>query len=335
MKKYASLLLFALLLNGCDDGDLTVDSVDFEDISIQSCDPLLNTLLYKLKDQESLLLQLPLNTLKNDATTIGDPTVINIDSQGNGSYRFLYRAYDGTVATANICNAIPPKAPNVTEEWLATSGQIVISSVQITEEDATTKATKITGYTHDINLKNVTFLKPSGPTQVQEDFPFGTYKTTITTPIVVTFTDANNARYCSVQQKIYNENGTTALVIKNLDPALIKPEATPVGVPRTGLINATATTNNVNYEIYSSTLPINTSGYFCTSVTQTTPTVQESWAGKAGVNADNTGIIEVTTTEETNLFRHKIILRSTTLQKGNSSFMLGTSFLVGSITINK
>ncbi len=81
MKKYASLLLFALLLNGCDDGDLTVETIDFKDIVATTCDPTTNTLIYKLKPQESLLLQMPPNSLKNDATVDGKPLIYDIDDK--------------------------------------------------------------------------------------------------------------------------------------------------------------------------------------------------------------------------------------------------------------
>jgi hypothetical protein len=326
MKKYLSLLLFALLLNGCDDGDLTVDSIDFEDLASQNCDTL-NSLIYKLKTQESLLLQLPPSTIKNEATADGTPITLKID---NSSYRVVYRAYDGAVATTNICGTIPPKTPNVTEEWQATSGVIEIISKEVKETNTTTLATKITGYTHTINFKNITFLKPSGISQVEPIFPFGDFKTTIATPVEVDFTD-DDANYCATAKKIYNDNGTSALVIKNLSDKLILNEVTPVGQPRTGLINETATTNNVYYETYAGTLPTTTTDYFCEGKTSTPP-VKSTWVANAGDATKLTGIIEVTTTLTGGIYRHKVVLRTTTLKKGNSSFMLGTEFLVGTIT---
>jgi len=331
MKKYACLLFFALLLNGCDDGDLTVDSVDFDSVTAQSCDTI-NRLIYKLKNQESLLLQLPPNSIKNDATVDGSPIVYNIDANGNGSYRFLYRAYDGAVATVNICGTIPPKTPNVTEEWVAVSGQIVIISTQDFDTDATTGATKITGYTHNINLKNVTFSKPSGIQQVQEDFSFGNFKTTLLNPVSISFTDSN-AGYCATAKKIYNDNGTSAVIIKNFDDSLIKNEVTPVNQPRTRVINATATTNNVTYETYGGTLPAVTDNYFCAGQTSSPP-ISSTWVANTGSSTNQTGIIEVTTTQEANVFRHKVVLRNTTFQKGNSSFTPGTSFLIGTFVTN-
>ncbi|KQO22514.1 hypothetical protein ASF10_09060 [Flavobacterium sp. Leaf82] len=325
MKKYASLLLFALLLNGCDDGDLKVDTIDFDDTSIvsQSCDPLTNNLIYRLKSQESLLIQLPDDKIINDPTVANTPLIYDID---NTTYRVVYRAYDGTVATANICGAIPPTSPKVTEEWQATAGQIVI----VTTQDFTTAddgSTKITGYTHNITFKNITFLKPSGP-QVEEEFSFGDFKTTVT-PVVVSFTD-ENADYCPDTKKIYNDNTVSSLVLENLADGLIVNEATPTGKPRTNLINANGA-NKLYYRTYSGALPADTQSYFCTEKTPTTPAILETWFGQDGA-VNVSGIIEVTTTNDLKVFRHKVVLRNATLQKGNSTFKLATTFLLGTVT---
>lgn len=328
MKKYASLLLLALLLNGCDDGDLTVDSVDFESISPLTCDPTTNTLLYKLKPQEALLLQLPPGSIKNDPTLKDAPVIYNIDNDGNGSYRYLYRAYDGAVVTANICNLIPPKTPNVTQEWLAIGGVIEIATKQVEETDQTTGSSKITGYVHSINLKNVTYLKPGDIKLVMPEIAFGDLKTDVTA-VVVNFTD-EDAIYCDTNKKVYNDNGVSSLTIENLDPALIVNVVTPVGTSRTSLINSNNTLNKVYYRTYSGTLPQDTSDYFCIEKTPTTPPVLDSWYGKDG-EANVSGIIKVTTTADVNgkVFRHKVVLENAVLRKGNSSFKLGTSFLLG------
>ncbi|OMQ13461.1 hypothetical protein [[Flexibacter] sp. ATCC 35103] len=325
MKKYASLLLFALLLNGCDDGDLKVDTIDFDDTSIvsQSCDPLTNNLIYRLKSQESLLIQLPNDKIINDPTPTNTPLIYNID---NTTYRVVYRAYDGTVATANICGAIPPTSPKVTEEWQATAGQIVI----VTTQQATTAddgSTKITGYAHNISFKNITFLKPSGP-QVEEEFSFGTFNTTVT-PVVVSFSD-ENADYCPDTKKIYNDNTVSSLVLENLADGLIVNEATPTGTPRTSLINANGA-NKLYYRTYSGALPADTKSYFCIEKTPTTPAILDTWFGQDG-QVNVSGIIEVTTTNDLKVFRHKVVLRNATLQKGNSTFKLATTFLLGTVT---
>ncbi len=88
MRKYAYLLLFALLLNGCDDGDITVETVDFKDVTADACNLTTNELIYKLKSQESLLLQLAPGTLLNEPTPVGDPREFSINNDGN--FRLVY-----------------------------------------------------------------------------------------------------------------------------------------------------------------------------------------------------------------------------------------------------
>jgi hypothetical protein len=330
MKKYACLLFFGLLLNGCDDGDLTVDTIDFEDVTSISCDTT-STLIYKLKSQESLLLQLPSGSIKNIPTTIGDTLTYDID---NSSYRVVYRAYDGTVAKENICGIIPPKTPNVTEEWIGKSGKIVIATSAVYKSPAPEDGhTEITGYSHNIVFRNITFLKPQE--QVEKEYIFGDYLSSVT-PVVVTVPD-ETADYCSEQKKVYNNNLSNSLVLENFDAAaLFINEDTPTGKPRTSLINAatttTATLNNLYYRTYNGNLPTSPKDYYCVTLTPTTPTVKDTWVGETGV-ANVSGVIEVTTTHTNNVYKHTVVLKNAKLKKGNSIFNLATTFVLGTVTI--
>ncbi|WDF64984.1 hypothetical protein [Flavobacterium sp. KACC 22763] len=325
MKKYAALLLFALFLNGCDDGDLTVDKIDFDDIAeSQACDPTTNTLLYKLKPQEALLLQMPEGAIKNDP---GD-YIYTIDAK---TYNVVYRAYDGAVAKENICGLIPPSTPKVTEEWLATNGIIEISTTQNEEPNKTDDGTRITGYTHSIIFKNITFDKPSG-LQTQPEFEFGLYKTTVT-PANLTFrTNPNGSAYeCDEVARVYNYNNTFYLSIDDIDPALLVNVVTPSNQPRTSLI--TATQNKVFYKTAKEGTGSITPSFVCSKIQPSAPAIEETWTGQLGV-ANVSGIIEVTTTQigQQQVYEHTIVLRNVVLQKGNSSFKLGSSFVLGKVT---
>jgi hypothetical protein len=329
MKKYASFLLFALLLNGCDDGDLTVETIDFKDVVATSCDPTTNTLIYKLKPQESLLLQMPENKLVNDPT-VKDTLTYDIDDK---TFRFFYRAYDGAVTQSNVCDAIPPATPNINQEWRALSGKLKIATKAIYKDPAPADGhTEIVGYNHNITLKNATFSKP-GPVLVNDEYPFGDYKTTVD-PVVVAFTD-EVAKFCDVQLKVYNNNLSNALVIENLDKSLIVPVDTPAGQPRKGLIssptsNPAVTVNNVYYRTYSSNITV-PKDYFCVDVTPLSPTVKDTWVGVAG-EANVSGIIEITTSHTLKVYKHKVYIRNATMKKGNSTFKLATDFYLGEVT---
>lgn len=322
MKKYASLLLFALLLNGCDDGDLTVETFDFSEIDIENCTDTYEV-LYKLKSQESLLLQMPEGTLKNQATAEGDPETFDINTS---TYKLVYRTYDGTVATANICDAIRPSLPNVTDEWYAEGGTIVINTYANYTSNETEGSTRISGYTHNISFKNLTYSKPSG-TQVGPDFVFGDIVTT-EDALNLTFGD-EKADLCTSATNgkvVYNFNDQTSLTINNIDPTLIANEVTPSGNPRTGLISATQ--NKVSYNVYNGLL---TADYFCQVPIPATPAITQTWAGLDGVS-EQSGIIEVTTTSlGPTVFKHVIVLKNVILDNGNVNFKLGKSFLLGEL----
>ena len=325
MKKYAALLLFALFLNGCDDGDLTVDTIDFDDIAeSQACDPTTNTLLYKLKPQEALLFQMPEGTIKNDP---GD-YIYTIDPKTQ-EYNVVYRAYDGAVAKENICGIIPPSTPKVTEEWIGTNGIIEISTTQNEEPNKTDDGTRITGYTHSIIFKNITFNKPSGP-QIEPEFEFGIYKTKVD-PANLTFkTNPNGSAYeCDEVARVYNYNNTFYLSIDDIDPALLVNVVTTSDQPRTSLI--TATQNKVFYKTAKAETGSITPAFVCAKLQPSAPAIEETWTGQLGV-ANVSGIIEVTTALiGQQVYEHTIVLRNVVLQKGNSTFKLGSHFVLGKI----
>ncbi|RKR08374.1 hypothetical protein C8C83_5612 [Flavobacterium sp. 90] len=316
MKKYACLLLFALLLNGCDDGNLTVDSIDFDTVASTNCDTT-NTLLYKLKDREALLLQLPPSSLENNPT-LQDTLTYDID---NNLYRVLYRAYDGKVEVANICGLIPPKTPNVIEEWVGTKGKIQITTTQISSAPSEVDgSTRVTGYNHSIVFKNITFLKPAGP-QVEQKYVFGDFKITIN-PTPLTFAKPEEAGECPDQNQVYNYNAAFYIMLQNFDPTLFVNEATPADKPR--IRDITATQNNVIYRTLTG-VALN-KDYFCKgSLTPTNPAIKETWNG-------TNGTVEVATQVTNNIVMHTITLRNVTLVKENSSFKLGNNFVLGTVT---
>ena len=170
MKRFLGILFLVVIISGCDDGDLFLEDINFDKATVATCAN--NDIIYKLNEKEALLLELPgfifPSETKTQEVTIG------------GSNRVVYRFFNGTVKTDNICETIPPATPIVVDQWTAEAGgKIVITSTPIKTTDATTNSTKITGYNHYIVLKNITFQKTNG-TQVYDDFIFGDYKTTVT-----------------------------------------------------------------------------------------------------------------------------------------------------------
>ena len=310
MKRVVSLLIFALLLNGCDDGDLIQEDISFEDVAAQNCTT--NDIIYKLKDSEALILEVLGFTFPTE--TISQELDINT------SNRVLYRFYNGAVTSSTICETIPPATPIVMDQWTTSGGKIVINTTAIKTTNTTDNSTKITGYNHNITFKNITFVKSNG-TQVYETFPFGDYVISAT-PLPFAFN--KTLEQCSSSKQLYDYNSSEALIL-DIDPALIVNQATPLNTPRTGLISDTK--NKLTYRLFSGLL---TGAYFCNTTFPATPAVSEEWIAVAGV-ANESGIVEVTTTTLGTGFKHTVVLKKAKMKKGNSDFILGDTYIYGEL----
>ncbi|MBW1656285.1 hypothetical protein [Flavobacterium quisquiliarum] len=328
MKKYLSLILFAFLLNGCDDGDLTVQEINFDNVTPVSCSED-NTLMYKLKSREAFLLQMPkTGGLVNDPGTY----VYDIPTGGNGTYRAIYRAYDGALVADNICGLIPPSTPKVVEEWIATSGKINITTTQKTSERADDGSTKLIGYNYSINFTNITFAISNSKPQTYPTYPFGTFSSTVSVPASLSF-DSENASTCSGTNlnRVYNYSAAFFVMIDNIDPDLLKNEVTPPSQPRTQLVGSTK--NKVYYKSVQKETGSFSKDYFCNASFPTSPSIAEDWIGQNGDDTKKTGMIEVTTTLVGDTYYHSIILKRVTMLKGNSTFDLPTDFSLGRLEV--
>ena len=320
MKNILGLLFLLFLLEGCDDGDLTVENIDFASVSTNSC----GETLYKINGNEAMYIkiQTSLNPFPNEVRPSDAPLVIPI----GGIVSVTYRAYNGTPTAANICSSPGPISPVATSEWIATAGTIEISSIAVYTTNATTGRTTISKFVHNIVFKNIVFSKPNG-TQIYETFNFGEYSTNAT-ELPLDFS-ADDVKLCS-NNILYNArlNGIEALSIENFDTNLLSTDN--LGLPKTGLISAT--TNKLVYRLFTEALTVsNNDAYFCGGVFPDLPAINEIWIAQDGI-ADVSGRIEVTTTTNgPNSYLHTIVLKAVTFQKGNSTFYYGDAILLGNL----
>lgn len=166
MKKYL-LIGCSILLFGCNDGDLQIETVDFDSIeTVQSCNTVsasTENVVFKINGDEALILTIDSGLLKNEVTAS------SLESAVPGSSQISYRIFSETVTSAYFCDSPPPLTPTVLEEIEAEGGSIIVTT---TTEDSIT-------FTHTIQLSGVTFLNENGSRitdlQVNE---FGTVTTT-------------------------------------------------------------------------------------------------------------------------------------------------------------
>lgn len=146
-----SLLLLSLMFLSCDDGDLEIETIDFDSITtIETCggiDVTAANVLIKINGDEALIVQLPAGRLSNEVTA--ETTVATIP----GEAQVIYRIFGENVSAAYFCDAIPPLEPSVTQEINAAAGSVRITTTL--NADGTT-------YDHFIQLDNITFLQDDG-----------------------------------------------------------------------------------------------------------------------------------------------------------------------------
>lgn len=318
MRNFLGLLLVVLTLNGCDDGDIKVEAINFDTVNASSC----GEVIYKIRENEALFLKVPatLNAFANEVTPEGSPRVFPIGSE----VIVRYRGYNGTVTAENLCpDVIQPIFPVATIEWSGIGGNLeVVTTPVMSAPDATTGATKLVSYNHNISFKNIIFLKPTGR-QIYNEFIFGDYTTPATT-LPLQFAPAN-IHLCPSGTTLYNavDGGIEGMYIENFDQSILDTSITDT--PKTRTISTTS--NKLVYRLFATNLPTGANdAYFCSSPQPTTPAVAQEWV------ADPGGVIEVTTTSNVGgVFLHTIRLKNVTFRKGGVSFYFGNDILWGNL----
>lgn len=314
MKKLLGIFICVFVLNSCDDGDVEIKNISFEDVEgSASC----GDIVYKINGNQLLLIKI------SDASLLPYKNEVGVESIPiSTSTKVIYRNYDGEPTAENICSNPPAATPNVMEEWTAIGGIIEITTTAVKETNTETNATRITKYNHNIVFKNIVFNKPNGD-QTYETFIFGDYSTPTT--LTYPFENEQQLEKCSSSFTVYSQIGKEALIINDIDPTLIENAATSSA----RIMNLSDAVNKLSYKAYNITISLD---FFCGAAT--TPTILEEWTPDYTATS---GIIEVTTTVATNgsttEYTHEIHLKNVTLKKGELSFYLGDDFYYGNLVL--
>lgn len=330
MKRFLGFMLLLLTLNACDDGDFDIESFDFSAGSSNQCNSgVSGFFIYKINSNEVLLIQIPEINFVNEITDPDSPRTVAITSTN----KVIYRIYNGTLTTSDICTTIPPATPVVIEEWNAVSGTIEIQTNVNKTIDATLNSSVITGYTHTIVLRNVNFLKGNGNQQLYQTLSFGNYVTSATQPAnFAGFTINPCGNNYSFTYKISGRQTLTFASDSNLFQPVVTPEETPI----TTLLNES---NRLQINFYNDNV---NDDFVCSSTPLTYPVLQKKWIsdnGQAGVS----GMIEVRTFEEYEIptdntsplvgYRHKVTFKKVTMSRDAVSFKLGDVYEFGEFVI--
>lgn len=121
------LLLICPLFFGCDDGDLQIETLDFNSIvTVQTCNTVSITTqntLFKLNDNQALIIDLAANVLKNEEG------VIEIEITDSTDTTLIYRIFSDAATSNYFCDDIPPITPTVIDEIVASKGTLKITTV--------------------------------------------------------------------------------------------------------------------------------------------------------------------------------------------------------------
>jgi len=164
MKKFI-FLTFVLAILSCSDGDLQIETLDFDSVTIQQCGTLstATTLFFKINEDEALILDLQSGLISNEATTEA------LTSSVPGQSQLTYRIFSDNVGSDYFCDEIPPITPIVVEEIEAENGSVLVTTVAIDE----------TTFEHTIQLSNITLVNSLGERITDLTInDFGTFRTT-------------------------------------------------------------------------------------------------------------------------------------------------------------
>jgi len=165
-------LSFLLPLCACDDGDLQIERVDFQEVNVMSCgnldEPTETTFFFKIDQDEALLLNLASGLLINETSTSG-----TLRSSLPSPSNLIYRLFSDNVAQGYFCDAIPPLEPSVLSENIAAAGDIAVN----TKVNVATKDTK--NYVHAISITGLSLTNDQNESITDSStFEYGNFTTT-------------------------------------------------------------------------------------------------------------------------------------------------------------
>lgn len=140
--------MFLIVFIGCDDGDLQIETLDFDTAIIQNCDAItvdISNVLFKLNASEALILELPSGSIKNEVSE----GAMEFTVASSGPVKISYRTFSDTVSNNYFCSAIPLTTPEVVEEIIAQGGSVFITT--------TLNADGVT-YEHKIELSGISLV---------------------------------------------------------------------------------------------------------------------------------------------------------------------------------
>jgi len=141
------VLCFVALFYSCNDGDLQIETIDFDSVAISTCESTVttsSTIFFKINNKEALILELQSGVLKNEVSSEVITSLVPSQS------KLTYRVFLDNVTSNYFCDAIPATTPSVLEEIEAEDGEVLITTILA---EGTTDT-----FEHTIQLSGITFI---------------------------------------------------------------------------------------------------------------------------------------------------------------------------------
>lgn len=126
------MIFLLLLLSSCDDGDIIVTTLDFDDTVLKLCGDDEVKVLFQINNDEifeSISLRTTNNKFSDLEKVLSTDEVPEITFLLDQNNKIVYRTFDAAVPADYFCNAIPPSSPNVLEELESVGGVVTITTV--------------------------------------------------------------------------------------------------------------------------------------------------------------------------------------------------------------
>lgn len=167
MKKLGFLLAIFVAFS-CNDGDFDVPAFNFS-TTISNCG---DVILYVNNSGKTEVLALSMNAAQF-VKTPGSKEYSLSSTASASSIKATYRIFREGIDKNYFCQAIPPIEPAVVKELIASSGKVIITTVEVLND-----AKEVKGYEYSISFKELLFDDTSERIYF-ETFDFGKYTTTL------------------------------------------------------------------------------------------------------------------------------------------------------------
>ncbi|MGS2740108.1 hypothetical protein [Sinomicrobium sp. M5D2P17] len=307
---FFGILPAIVFLAGCNDGDLEIERVDFSESSITGCDNFEDTgLLFKIAENEALLLQLESDFLRNRITAD------SIESDIPGSSQLYYRFFDDAVTNDYFCNTVPPSTPTVQQEVVATGG--IIRALSTPKSDGT-------GFNHGIVIHGAVLVNDAGERVIENRFALGTYTTSIPNAAIgATYNDIVHCNDTLLYKAGTDNTDRGIALVLDLEEGLFLNEETEEDSPIVSTIGEEG--SRVLFYIYDGEVPDN---YFCLEEKPETPVQLARYEAIQGE-------ITITTTETSDRtgFIHQINFQKMILLNADEERLVAQNAAFGTYTV--